>query len=242
MSKANEAATRDINNLWSELIENPDKKQAFMNHPKEFLKSEKISIYLKTVNGRRFELGEFIGESPANARMAILESIISMITNTVPTLEGEEPERTPYWGVNFNAIANLNVWFNANAVANANAMSNANVGANANAGMNANANTAKNVNVSGEGNPQIQSEYKGDINLTYSDKYLKSELHRYFQTHNLTTHREKVLLIYLIENSGNRKNIEYSFHGQRIKIDIEMEDNIALIKNGELINERKEVQ
>lgn len=149
MSKANEAATRDINNLWSELIENPDKKQAFMNHPKEFLKSEKISIYLKTVNGRRFELGEFIGESPANARMAILESIISMITNTVPTLEGEEPERTPYWGVNFNAIANLNVWFNANAVANANAMSNANVGANANAGMNANANTAKNVNVSG---------------------------------------------------------------------------------------------
>ena len=242
MSKANEAATRDINNLWSELIENPDKKQAFMNHPKEFLKSEKISIYLKTVNGRRFELGEFIGESPANARMAILESIISMITNTVPTLEGEEPERTPYWGVNFNAIANLNVWFNANAVANANAMSNANVGANANAGMNANANTAMNVNVSGEGNPQIQSEYKGDINLTYSDKYLKSELHRYFQTHNLTTHREKVLLIYLIENSGNRKNIEYSFHGQRIKIDIEMEDNIALIKNGELINERKEVQ
>lgn len=242
MSKANEAATRDINNLWSELIENPDKKQAFMNHPKEFLKSEKISIYLKTVNGRRFELGEFIGESPANARMAILESIISMITNTVPTLEGEEPERTPYWGVNFNAIANLNVWFNANAVANANAMSNANVGTNANAGMNANANTAKNVNVSGEGNPQIQSEYKGDINLTYSDKYLKSELHRYFQTHNLTTHREKVLLIYLIENSGNRKNIEYSFHGQRIKIDIEMEDNIALIKNGELINERKEVQ
>ena len=242
MSKANEAATRDINNLWSELIENPDKKQAFMNHPKEFLKSEKISIYLKTVNGRRFELGEFIGESPANARMAILESIISMITNTVPTLEGEEPERTPYWGVNFNAIANLNAWFNANAVANANAMSNANVGANANAGMNANANTAKNVNVSGEGNPQIQSEYKGDINLTYSDKYLKSELHRYFQTHNLTTHREKVLLIYLIENSGNRKNIEYSFHGQRIKIDIEMEDNIALIKNGELINERKEVQ
>lgn len=242
MSKANEAATRDINNLWSELIENPDKKQAFMNHPKEFLKSEKISIYLKTVNGRRFELGEFIGESPANARMAILESIISMITNTVPTLEGEEPERTPYWGVNFNAIANLNVWFNANAVANANAMSNANVGANANAGMNANANTAKNVNVSGEGNPQIQSEYKGDINLTYSDKYLKSELHRYFQTHNLTTHREKVLLIYLIENSENRKNIEYSFHGQRIKIDIEMEDNIALIKNGELINERKEVQ
>lgn len=242
MSKANEAATRDINNLWSELIENPDKKKAFMNHPKEFLKSEKISIYLKTVNGRRFELGEFIGESPANARMAILESIISMITNTVPTLEGEEPERTPYWGVNFNAIANLNVWFNANAVANANAMSNANVGANANAGMNANANTAKNVNVSGEGNPQIQSEYKGDINLTYSDKYLKSELHRYFQTHNLTTHREKVLLIYLIENSGNRKNIEYSFHGQRIKIDIEMEDNIALIKNGELINERKEVQ
>lgn len=242
MSKANEAATRDINNLWSELIENPDKKQAFMNHPKEFLKSEKISIYLKTVNGRRFELGEFIGESPANARMAILESIISMITNTVPTLEGEEPERTPYWGVNFNAIANLNVWFNANAVANANAMSNANVGANANAGMNANANTAKNVNVSGEGNPQIQSEYKGDINLTYSDKYLKSELHRYFQTHNLTTHREKVLLVYLIENSGNRKNIEYSFHGQRIKIDIEMEDNIALIKNGELINERKEVQ
>lgn len=242
MSKANEAATRDINNLWSELIENPDKKQAFMNHPKEFLKSEKISIYLKTVNGRRFELGEFIGESPANARMAILESIISMITNTVPTLEGEEPERTPYWGVNFNAIANLNVWFNANAVANANAMSNANVGANANAGMNANANTAKNVNVSGEGNPQIQSEYKGDINLTYSDKYLKSELYRYFQTHNLTTHREKVLLIYLIENSGNRKNIEYSFHGQRIKIDIEMEDNIALIKNGELINERKEVQ
>lgn len=242
MSKANEAATRDINNLWSELIENQDKKQAFMNHPKEFLKSEKISIYLKTVNGRRFELGEFIGESPANARMAILESIISMITNTVPTLEGEEPERTPYWGVNFNAIANLNVWFNANAVANANAMSNANVGANANAGMNANANTAKNVNVSGEGNPQIQSEYKGDINLTYSDKYLKSELHRYFQTHNLTTHREKVLLIYLIENSGNRKNIEYSFHGQRIKIDIEMEDNIALIKNGELINERKEVQ
>lgn len=242
MSKTNEAATRDINNLWSELIENPDKKQAFMNHPKEFLKSEKISIYLKTVNGRRFELGEFIGESPANARMAILESIISMITNTVPTLEGEEPERTPYWGVNFNAIANLNVWFNANAVANANAMSNANVGANANAGMNANANTAKNVNVSGEGNPQIQSEYKGDINLTYSDKYLKSELHRYFQTHNLTTHREKVLLIYLIENSGNRKNIEYSFHGQRIKIDIEMEDNIALIKNGELINERKEVQ
>lgn len=242
MSKANEAATRDINNLWSELIENPDKKQAFMNHPKEFLKSEKISIYLKTVNGRRFELGEFIGESPVNARMAILESIISMITNTVPTLEGEEPERTPYWGVNFNAIANLNVWFNANAVANANAMSNANVGAYANAGMNANANTAKNVNVSGEGNPQIQSEYKGDINLTYSDKYLKSELHRYFQTHNLTTHREKVLLIYLIENSGNRKNIEYSFHGQRIKIDIEMEDNIALIKNGELINERKEVQ
>lgn len=242
MSKANEAATRDINNLWSELIENPDKKQAFMNHPKEFLKSEKISIYLKTVNGRRFELGEFIGESPANARMAILESIISMITNTVPTLEGEEPERTPYWGVNFNAIANLNVWFNANAVANANAMSNANVGTNANAGMNANANTAKNVNVSGEGNPQIQSEYKEDINLTYSDKYLKSELHRYFQTHNLTTHREKVLLIYLIENSGNRKNIEYSFHGQRIKIDIEMEDNIALIKNGELINERKEVQ
>ena len=242
MSKVNEEMTENINNLWSELIENPDKKQAFMNHPKEFLKSEKISIYLKTVNGRRFELGEFIGESPANARMAILESIISMITNTVPTLEGEEPERTPYWGVNFNAIANLNVWFNANAVANANAMSNANVGANANAGMNANANTAKNVNVSGEGNPQIQSEYKGDINLTYSDKYLKSELHRYFQTHNLTTHREKVLLIYLIENSGNRKNIEYSFHGQRIKIDIEMEDNIALIKNGELINERKEVQ
>lgn len=239
MSKVNEEMTENINNLWSELIENPDKKQAFMNNPNEFLKSEKISIYLKTVNGRRFELGEFIGESPANARMAILESIISMITNTVPTLEGEEPERTPYWGVNFNAIANFNVWFNANAVANANAMSNANVGANANAGMNANANTAKNVNVSGEGNPQIQSEYKGDINLTYSDKYLKSELHRYFQNHNLTTHREKVLLVYLIENSGNRKNIEYSFHGQRIKIDIEMEDNIALIKNGELINERK---
>ena len=231
--------TENINNLWSELIENPDKKQAFMNHPNEFLKSEKISIYLKTVNGRHFELGEFIGESPANARMAILESIISMITNTVPTSEGEEPERTPYWGVNFNAIANFNVWFNANAVANANAMSNANVGTNANAGMNANANTAKNVNVSGEGNPQIQSEHKRDINLTYSDKYLKSELHKYFQNHNLTTHREKVLLVYLIENSGNRKNIEYSFHGQRIKIDIEMEGNIALIENGELIKERK---
>lgn len=27
MSKANEAATRDINNLWSELIENPDKNR-----------------------------------------------------------------------------------------------------------------------------------------------------------------------------------------------------------------------
>lgn len=242
MSTVSEETTGNINNLWSELIENPDKKQAFMNHPKEFLKSEKISIYLKTVNGRRFELGEFIGESPANARMAILESIISMITNTGPTSEGEEPERTPYWGVNFNAIANFNVWFNANAVANANAMSNANVDANANAGMNANANTTKNVNISGEGNPQIQSEYKRDISLTYSDKYLKSELHRYFQNHNLTTHREKILIIYLIENSENRKNIEYVFHGQRIKIDIEMEDNIALIKNGELINERKVVQ
>ena len=41
MSKVNEEMTENINNLWSELIENPDKKQAFMNHPKEFLKSEK---------------------------------------------------------------------------------------------------------------------------------------------------------------------------------------------------------
>lgn len=143
--------------------------------------------------------------------MAILESIISMITNTVPTSEGEEPERMPYWGVNFNAIANFNVWFNANAVANANAMSNANAGTNANAGMNANANTAKNVNVSGEGNPQIQSEHKRDINLTYSDKYLKSELHKYFQNHNLTTHREKVLLYTLLKIPGTERTSNTRF-------------------------------
>lgn len=46
MSKVNEEMTENINNLWSELIENPDKKQAFMNHPNEFLKSEKKYAYI----------------------------------------------------------------------------------------------------------------------------------------------------------------------------------------------------